>query len=208
MADVLTVTRLGLAALVAGCGATGRGDLAALALVAGGLTDWLDGTLARRRGPSRRGAHLDAAADACLLGATAAALYLLHPEIVRSLGGPMVVVAILHLASTASSWLGWRRLVDPRQLSAKAAGGLLYLFALVTLVTGSYWPPLLMVALLALAASSVETILAATRTIHDKPSPSKTRSHAPHTENGVASRSAPDPSSATSAAPSASESRP
>jgi phosphatidylglycerophosphate synthase len=208
MADVLTLTRLALAPLIVWCGLAGRDEAAAVALVAGGVSDWLDGVLARRRGPSRRGAHLDAVADTCLLAATAAALYLLHPEIVATLGGPLAVAGTLYLASCASSWLAFRRLVDPRQRSAKAAGGILYLFALVTLVTGSYVPALLVLALLVLALSSVETILAAARTIHNRATPSSARSQAPHAEKGVASRTPAAPRSVTSATPSASESRP
>lgn len=205
MADALTLARVALAAIIVWCGAAGRGDLAATALLAGGLTDCLDGVLARRHPPSRHGAQLDAVADTTLLAATAATLYLLHPEIA---GAPLIAVAILYVLSTGLSWLVFGRLVDPRQLSGKAAGGLLYVFALVTLWTGVVFGALMVVALVALAVSCLETSVTASQAIQARRRPSSQRSHAPHAANAVNRSAPPAASVAVSRAARTTESEP
>ena len=208
-ADWTTGARLVLIAVMWPLALAGEGLVLGIGLIAAALTDALDGFLARRSGSaSGRGARLDALADTALMLSVAAWLAMLHPEVVRGLGVPLLAAAGLYAASVAASWTAFRRLVDPRQLSAKATGGLLYLFALVTLLTGVFVPALLAAALVALAASSAETIFTATRTIHANARASRTRSHAPQAPNEVASSARPTASAATSATPSARERRP
>jgi phosphatidylglycerophosphate synthase len=70
-ADALTLARFWLVPLVAGVRDSRRGLPAAIA--AGGLTDWLDGALARRHGRTRLGRDLDTTADLALLTTAAIA---------------------------------------------------------------------------------------------------------------------------------------
>src|SRR5438552_1085435 len=166
-ADWISAARLLLVPVLWPLAVTGHGRLVGFGLLVAGVTDFLDGQVARRSGRvSRHGARLDAIADSLLLVSTAAWLQVLHPEIVRDAGTLLAATAAVYGASIAAGMIAFRRLVDPKQLSAKLAGGLLYAFALVTLLTGAYEPLLLRVAALALAISSVEGLVAAIKTIH------------------------------------------
>jgi phosphatidylglycerophosphate synthase len=185
VADLLSSARVLCAAIVALSALAGFGPVAATALVIGGLTDVLDGRLARRGRSSSWGPHVDAAADIALLSCTAAALEMLQPGIAAANAAWLAAVSGVFVASLAASWLSSRRLVDPRQLTGKIAGGLLYLFAVMTLLFGAYSRPLLAAALAMLAVSSVEAILKATIAIHASGTASAARSHAPHIANGV-----------------------
>ena len=98
----------------------------------------------------------------------------------------MPAAAAVYGASIAAGMFAFRRLVDPKQLSAKVAGGLLYAFALVTLLTGAYEPLLLRVASLALAISSVEGLVAAIKTIHKRAIAKSPRCQAPQASNDIA----------------------
>lgn len=200
MADSLSVARLALAAFVVWFGAAGQGHLALTAVVLAATTDVLDGRVARRRGASRVGRRLDALADAVLLVATAAALAMLHPEIVRD---QWILMAVAF-----ASWMATRHLVDPRQLTSKLAGGALYAFALFTLATGAYVPALLAIAAGTLVLASAEAALRAISTTQTSWTVSNDRSHAPHAENGVASNGTATARVISSTRPSRTESRP
>jgi len=208
VADALSVARLLLAPVIATCGFAGAGRLAAVLLVLAALTDVVDGRVARARGASPRGAHLDAAADTMVMLATALALALLHPDIVSGQGVEILGVAVLYAAATALTWRVQRRLVDPAQLTAKAAGGALYAFALLTLATGVYVPALLNVAALALVVSSLNAIFNAASSSHESSTARNTRSHTPHHVNVVVSRAAASTSSVAPSATSVTDPRP
>jgi len=208
VADTLSAARLLLAAAMVWAGLRGLGWIALAMLVAAAVTDFLDGQIARRRGGSRFGPHLDAVADMVLLAATAAALALLHPRLVRDEGIVLVGVGALYAAGTMATWLASRRLADPRQLTAKLAGGALYAFALYTLGTGDYEPVLLIIAAGALTVSSAEAILRAIATTQPSWTASRQRSHAPQAEKGVMRRTAATARIATSTEPNASDVQP
>jgi phosphatidylglycerophosphate synthase len=74
--NLLTLSRAGAAAMACGTAFSGRGRRTTLAALLLGCTlfDWLDGPLARRRGPTPLGAALDIEADSWLTlwGAVAA----------------------------------------------------------------------------------------------------------------------------------------
>jgi phosphatidylglycerophosphate synthase len=207
VADTLSLARMVLAVAVAWCGLADQGRLALAALVTAAVTDILDGRFARRRGATRFGLHLDAAADTTLLAATAAALLVLHPAIL-DLAVLLLAAGLVYATGATAGWLATRRLVDPAQLTAKLAGGALYAFALLTLATGDYEPGLLTIAVAALGVASVETILKAIRIIHVSWTASRHRSHAPQEEKLVASSAAAATSIATSTAPRPVETRP
>lgn len=202
-ADWLTSARLLLVVLLWPVAVAGAGVLVGLGLIAAGLTDALDGYVARRSGrQSTRGARLDAVADIAVMLSAAAWLELLHPQIAAESWPILTVTAVLYAASLGAGG------VDPRQASGKVAGGLLYLFALLTLLTGEYEALLLAAALVALAVSSLETIFKATTTIHATARASRTRSHAPQALKGVSRSTAPLASVVTSPTPSATDTRP
>jgi len=208
-ADRLSAARLGIAAVLWPLALAGQGRVVAAGLVLAGLTDALDGFVARRLGQaSVRGARLDAIADTALLVSAAAWIGILHPDVVRDDGALLFAVAMLYALSAVVSWVAFRRLVDPRQLSAKVAGGLLYLFALVTLFTGVVTAALLVLALAALAVSCLATIVTASHTIHARATASSHRSQAPQNANGVVSSTSPTARVVTSSAPSPTDTRP
>src|SRR2546421_2538278 len=96
-ADHLTFLRLLLVPLIWLVALQGQGRLVGLGLIVAGVTDALDGYLARRLGQvSTRGARLDAIADIVLLASAAAWLQLLHPHIARDTGPLLVVAAGLY----------------------------------------------------------------------------------------------------------------
>ena len=209
VADYLTLLRLLLVPFIWLLALQGQGRLVGLGLIAAGVTDALDGYLARRLGQvSTRGARLDAIADIVLLVSAAAWLQLQHPQIAREEGATLAVAATAYASGLMAGLLAFRRVVDPRQLSSKIAGGALYAFALFTLLTGDYEPLLLRLALLALVVSSIESIVTAIRTIQASGIARSSRSQAPQASNDVASRTSPLTSIVTSATPTASDTGP
>ena len=208
-ADWLSTARLASAAVLWPFALAGEGRILAAGLMLAGLTDALDGYLARRLGQaSAHGARLDSVADAALLVSAAAWIGLLHPDVLAESGGLVIAISVLYAASAATSWIAFRRLVDPRQLSSKVAGGLLYTFGLVTLFTGVVATALLVLAAAALVASCLETIVIASHTIQARTSARSQRSQAPHAVNGVISSNRPAASVASSSEPSAIDTRP
>ena len=202
-ADWLTSARVLLVVVLWPVALAGAGLLVGLGLIAAGLTDALDGYVARRTGrQSLRGARLDAVADIALMVSAAAWLELLHPQIAAESWPILAATGILYGLSLLAGG------ADPRQVSGKVAGGLLYLFALFTLLTDMYEAVLLDAALLALAVSSLETIFKATTTIHAMDRASRARSQAPQALKRVSRSTAAAASIATSATPSASDARP
>jgi phosphatidylglycerophosphate synthase len=196
VADWLTLARLVLVVVLWPVAIAGQGQIVGVGLIAAGVTDALDGHLARRTGShSARGARLDAVADIALMLSAAAWLELLHPQIAAENWPILAVTAGVYGLSLLAGG------VDPKQVSGKVAGGLLYLFALFTLLTGVYEALLLDIALVALAVSCLQTIFTAMTTIHETPRPSSTRSHAPQAANGVKTSTPAADSIATSATP-------
>jgi CDP-diacylglycerol---glycerol-3-phosphate 3-phosphatidyltransferase len=203
-ADWLSVGRLFLVAMLWPAAIAGQERLIGLGLIVAALTDVLDGYVARRiRRTSVRGARLDAIADSALMISVAVWLTLLHPHLVADNVVLLTVTGVLYIASGTGSWFAFGRLVNPRQLSAKAAGGLLYAFALFTFLSGVYEPLLLTVALAALGIASLEAVVAASTTIHARGIASSARSHRPQASNDVRSSARASASIASSATPTA-----
>ena len=101
-ADALTVARAAAALPVGALILLGRDRAAALAFAAGGLSDLLDGPLARRSGGTSLGHQLDPLADKVLTDAALLALAARHRvpwEVVTLLIGRDVLVSGLRAAS-------------------------------------------------------------------------------------------------------------
>ena len=209
--NFLSGLRLLLIPIITVAALLGQGRLVAAGLLVAGATDFLDGYLARRLGQeSTRGAWLDALADNLLLVSAIAWIELLHPEIVRENTILVALTVGLYIASLAAGRLN--------SFASKVAGGTLYLFAALTLMTGAYEPLLLRLAAAAFIVSSVETLIVKlpsarrrrqeSTSIHAMGSTRKQRSHAPQAANVVGSSANPTSSIPTSAAPNANDIRP
>jgi phosphatidylglycerophosphate synthase len=231
VADALTGMRLMLIPVLWSAALYGNGRLVGVGLLVAGATDFLDGYLARRLGQeSRSGARLDSLADNLLLISAVAWIQLLHPEILRASTLLVVTAFGLYLASLAVGLVKFRQLGNLHLYSSRAAGGALYSFALITLITGGYEPLLLWLAATTFIVSSVETLVgqllfsgvdenmgsvllarrrrAESTNIHAIASARKQRSHAPQAAKVVGSSASPNRSRPTSAAPKANEIRP
>ena len=230
VADAITWLRLLSLPFIWWLALDGQGRLVAVGLVLAGLTDFLDGFVARRLGQeSPEGARLDAIADVLLLVSAAISLGLLHPDVVDENAGLVAVTAAVYVTSLCIGLLRFRRIGNLHLFSAKAGGALLYLFAVATLASGAYSRPLLTLAAAALMVSAAETTAAhlflsaadgrpgsvllilrsrtETRTIQAIGRASRHRSQAP-AANEVDSRASPSSSIPTSATPTANETGP
>jgi phosphatidylglycerophosphate synthase len=230
VADWLSGMRLLLIPVVWVLALLGHGRAVGIALVFAGATDFLDGYLARRlRQESRLGARLDSIADNLLLLSAAVWIQLLHPEILRENTALIAATFGLYLASLAVGLVKFRQLGNLHLYSSKVAGGLLYAFAVITLVVARYEPLLLALAAAAFMVSSTETLLAQlvssavdenmgslllvrmrraeSRTIHAIGSARNERSQTPQPENSVGSSASATNSIATSTAPNPNKTR-
>jgi phosphatidylglycerophosphate synthase len=159
MADALTWLRLLMLPVIWWFALIGQGRIVAIGLILAGLTDVLDGVAARRfGGESSAGAARDVIADTLLLLSAAAWIGLLHPEIVGDNNGLMAGAVSIYLVSVVVGWFTFRRFRNLHLYSPKVAGGLLYAFALITLITGRYDRLLLVLAALVFIVSCVETL--------------------------------------------------
>jgi phosphatidylglycerophosphate synthase len=169
----ITVLRLALAPAVVLL-ARGRapGWLLACGLVAGFVSDVVDGMVARRASavtPFLR--RLDSAVDTVFYLAVAYAAWVLHPEPLRRLAVPIGAVIAGEVLNYVVALVRFRREASYHAVSAKLWGLLLFMALLVLLGAGSAM--LLPVALAAGIVAELET-LAITMTLpawrHDVPS--------------------------------------
>ncbi len=217
VANGITLLRIALLPVIVVSALLGNSLLACAALLAAGATDFLDGHIARRMSTqSVLGSRLDAWADILLLVSVTGAVVILHPEIGSDNPAWLAVTGTIYAASLVAGQVAFRRLVNPRQVSGKVAGGALYVFALFTLAGGRYEPVLLRLTTLALMVSSAETILVALRrrsraeisTTQANGSASRQRSHRPHAANEVPSAANPSARTMSSATPNPNQTRP
>src|SRR3982074_2595697 len=122
--DWFTGIRFFLIPAIVWLGLAGQGRLVGAALILAGLTDFLDGYLARRLGQqSAHGAWLDSLADSLLLIAAAASLEILHPRILRENTGLIAATFVLFAASLIVGLIKFRKLGNLHLYSSKVAGG-------------------------------------------------------------------------------------
>jgi phosphatidylglycerophosphate synthase len=159
LADAITWLRLLMLPAIWWFALICQGRIVGIGLVLAGLTDVLDGVVARRfGGESSAGAARDVIADTLLLLSAVAWIGLLHPEIVSDNIGLMAGALSIYLASVVVGRLTFRRFRNLYLYSPKVAGGLLYAFALITLITGRYDRLLLVLAAVVFIVSCVETL--------------------------------------------------
>jgi phosphatidylglycerophosphate synthase len=161
----LTLLRLALApALVVLARAGAPGLLLAAALVAGFVSDVLDGVVARRAGvvtPFLR--RLDSSVDTVFYLGVAYAAWHRHPDALRALALPILIVIGAEVLNYVLAYAKFRREASYHARSARLWGLLLFLALLTLLATGS--AALLPVALVAGLLAQAET-LAITLVLH------------------------------------------
>lgn len=169
----LTLFRLGLAPALVVLAQTGAsGVVLALALVAGFLSDILDGVVARRAGavtPLLR--RLDSTVDTVFYLGVAYATWRRHPAELRALAVPILIVIGAEALNYAAAYARFRREASYHARSARLWGLLLFLALFVLLATGraTLLPVALVVGMIAQAeALAITFVLPEWR--HDVPS--------------------------------------
>jgi cardiolipin synthase (CMP-forming) len=230
VADAFTLVRILILPVIWAFAVLGEGRVVGVGLIVAAVTDFLDGFVARRLGQaSHAGARLDLIADTLLLLSALGWMGLLHPEVGRDNAGLIAVAFSTYVIAVAIGVVKFRRLPDLHLYSSRIAGGLLYAFAVITLLTGRYDKLLLGLAAAAFVVSCAETVAgqllfsvadarmgsvllerrrhAEMSTIQASGSASRQRSQAP-TANVVGSNASPITNIPTAAAPTPNESRP
>ena len=230
MADAITWLRMLLLPVAWMYALLGDGQVVGAALIAAGVMDYLDGLVARRLGQvSPAGARLDLTADTLVLISAVAWIGMLHPEVAGENAVLIAVALLVYVVAVGIGIVNFRKLPNLHLYSSRVAGGLLYAFALITLLTGRYDKLLLTLAVGAFILSYVETAAgellysaadddlgsvllerrrrADSRTVQASSRASKQRSQAP-TANVVGSNPSPMSSIPTAATPAPSDSRP
>jgi CDP-diacylglycerol--glycerol-3-phosphate 3-phosphatidyltransferase len=153
----LTLLRLALAPALVVLARTGAsGLLLAAALVAGFVSDVLDGVVARRAGvvtPFLR--RLDSGVDTVFYLGVAYAAWHRHPDALRALAVPILIVIAAEALNYLVAYARFRREASYHARSARLWGLLLFLALLVLLATGR--PTLLPVALAVGMLAEAET---------------------------------------------------
>lgn len=127
-----------------------------------GLTDILDGPVARWSGRSSRyGSQLDSLADMLLAGSMFIWVAWFRTDFFMENAVPLLIWAGLGLAALAATLIRWGRFGDLHLYSAKAAGFLGHLFVIWLLVFDNYSPLFFTVAVTVAIAATLETLLVA-----------------------------------------------
>lgn len=133
-----------------------------LLLAVAGLTDVLDGPVARWTGLSSRfGAQLDSLGDILLMASIFWWFVLLRPDFFADRLVPLVVWAVIGSAAVVVTLLKFGRVGNLHLYSAKAAGVLGHLFAVWIFVFDGYSDVFFTVAVSAAIVASTETLLVA-----------------------------------------------
>jgi len=158
--DQLTLTRLLLALPLWVCALLRLRLLLGAGLLLAGLTDVLDGPVARRSGGvTRFGSQLDSVADMLIITSMVIWLRLLRPEFFRMYATPILIWAMLGIMTLLLGWVRFRRLGDVHLWSAKVAGVLGYLFTVYMLAWEGPAAPFFWIAIGAAYLSAGETLI-------------------------------------------------
>jgi cardiolipin synthase (CMP-forming) len=161
-ADMLTLVRLvalpGLWALAY----LGLPLYLGIGMAVAGLTDVLDGPVARMtRQSSRYGSQLDSVADILLMGSIVIWMAMIHPAFFRDNALPLLIWVTIGVAGVVVTLIRFGRIADLHLYSAKAAGVVGYVFAVWLFVLGDYSPVFFAVAIGLAIIGATETLLVA-----------------------------------------------
>ena len=127
-----------------------------------GLTDVLDGPVARRTGISSKfGGQMDSAADILLMASIFWWFVLVTPEFFLENATPLVIWAFIGTAAVVATYIKFGRMGNLHLYSAKTAGVLGYLFAIWFFVFGDYSQVFFLVVVSVAIVASLETLLVA-----------------------------------------------
>lgn len=161
-ADYLTVLRLTLIPVLWGLALMGETRALGVTLAVAGVTDVLDGPVARWTGISSRfGAQLDSVADILLMASIFWWFVLLVPEFFVENAIPLTVWAVIGIAAVVVTVVRFGRLGNLHLYSAKTAGVLGHLFAVWLFIFGDYHPLFFWAAVTVAILASTETLLVA-----------------------------------------------
>lgn len=128
-ANLLSLIRLLLVPAIWLLAAAGEARAVGIGLIISGITDVLDGQLARRFGQaSALGSRLDAIADAAVNASALGWLYLLRPEVVRDHAVLIAPLIVLGAVAIAVGWIRFGRIADLHLPSGRAMAVAGYLF--------------------------------------------------------------------------------
>jgi cardiolipin synthase len=157
--DILSCTRLLLVPVVLALALSNLPFYAGAALLAAGLTDVLDGIIARRLNiATAYGSRLDSIADTLMEITAAAAVLILKPEILT--GHALILGAwiAIEVSSVLLGWIKFGRIANLHLYLTKAAGVVAYAFVIYTLVIG-YSEAFFYAAVTLLIVSSLECLV-------------------------------------------------
>jgi phosphatidylglycerophosphate synthase len=164
-ADGLTLVRLVAVPILWVLAALGLPVHLGIGIALAGLTDVLDGPVARRTGRSSRvGSQLDSGADLLLMASIVAWMAWLRPDFLAANLVPLALWATIGTASLVATWLRFGRVGDLHLYSAKAAGVAGYVFVVWLFVLGDHSPLFFALAVgLAILAATETLLIALTR---------------------------------------------
>lgn len=160
-ADRLTALRLALIPILWVLAVLGLPVHVGIGVILAGLTDMLDGYLARRAGQSTPfGSHFDSIADHLLSASMLIWLLWLRPAFFREQLPLLLLWAGLGLAVLLVGWVRFRRFGDLHLYSAKAAAIVGSLFGISLLIFGTYSRPVFYAVLAVCFLAAAETLIA------------------------------------------------
>jgi CDP-diacylglycerol---glycerol-3-phosphate 3-phosphatidyltransferase len=162
---VLTLLRLASVPVLWALAYAGLSVHLGVVLALAGVTDVLDGPVARRTGRSSRyGSQLDSVADILLMVSIVVWMAWLHPEFFRDNFYPLLVWVVIGVVALTVTLVRFGRIGDLHLYSAKVAGVVAYVFAVWLFVTGGYHPAFFGLAVgLAILGATETLLVAATR---------------------------------------------
>lgn len=158
--NILSLTRLALVPVMWLLASGGEMQVVGICVLVCGLTDFLDGTIARRFDQcTALGAQLDSLADQLLVLSTISWVILYTPQMFVDNPFMTAVALILYLASLAVGLLKFQRLANLHLYSSKVAGVFLVALPIHAFLTGHYSTVLFYLAWATFSLSSLETLV-------------------------------------------------
>jgi len=137
----------------------GYSKLVALGLILAGLTDALDGQLARRLNQvTKEGARIDSLSDNLLLTSTVIWLLILKPQVFRDNTLLYILVIVVYLIVISVGWIRFRRIGNLHLYSTRAAVVIGYIFLVHTFLFPEYSKTLFYATVIAQLVASAEIL--------------------------------------------------